>query len=264
MEKKHGKIPVNARVDIDYSKGKPKIQFGYTTKKGLKKSAIKQNIFGFHTVIIALLMYGIVYLIVGHTALTPTPTNCTAGSYNSTFGAINLTCHENGNIINHTIIFNNQHLTWFNEPSAFQDLVYKNSFGTFTLIKSICLFFTLFVVFLVIDICVTKILVKQKWYQEWLPKHNAQSGPRYYYKYKPKDVLGNCIVIPSFHNIELTYKTNKDFSTQLNHIYIRERRYHRIRKMKIDKKVDIDNYKWYAIFEFKDIPKDGWLEVWYR
>ena len=42
MEKKEGKYPVNARVSVDYSKGKPKIKFGYP-RKPTDKEVIRQN-----------------------------------------------------------------------------------------------------------------------------------------------------------------------------------------------------------------------------
>ena len=49
--KKEGKIPVNARIDIDYSKEKPKIKFGYP-----RKDAYEQNKYGIHTIILCFLL----------------------------------------------------------------------------------------------------------------------------------------------------------------------------------------------------------------
>ncbi|KKK47934.1 hypothetical protein LCGC14_3150180 [marine sediment metagenome] len=46
MEKKEGKYTANARVDVDYSSGKPKIKFAYPGNNP-KKDAIKQ---GGHTI----------------------------------------------------------------------------------------------------------------------------------------------------------------------------------------------------------------------
>ncbi|KKK78811.1 hypothetical protein LCGC14_2839810, partial [marine sediment metagenome] len=71
-----------------------------------------------------------------------------------------------------------------------------------------------------------------------------------------KDLLENVLVIPSFSNVELDYKTKGEFSKYLVKIKIRE---HRNRKINIkSKKIGKEKMeicKWYAIFYFKQKPR---------
>jgi len=117
-----------------------------------------------------------------------------------------------------------------------------------------------------INLWITDWLLKSKWYHKWLPKHNAggKNRKKQYYKFYPKDVQENVVIIPSFKNVELIYKTKGEFSKNLQKIKIREQRYYDYKKGKKKGKVHVENYKWYAMFFFSSPPKDGWLEVIYQ
>ncbi len=276
MEKKEGKIPCNARIDVDYTSKKPKIKIGYTSKKP-KKDAYKQNKGGtkFFILLLVIVVMPIWWLI-----LVPTPTtnpeNCNVsldekhGNYESYINgeiSLNFTVDQVHGI-NVTCDGEEFYLDWANTIEFPLEKGFVGDFKVnYTKLSLWGIYFFLIAPFLIwiINRLLTKWLVKQTWYQKWLPKHMAggKNKQKKYYKYKSKDLMENVIVIPRFKNVELTYNTKGDFSKQLEKIKIREYRHKNYKKQKIGK-LKVDPYRWYAIFYFKQKPKNGFLEVFYQ
>ena len=259
MVKKEGKIPANARVDIDYSKGKPKIKFSYTSKNPTR-DAIRQNFYLIFVVI--MLMFLPLFFIFSEGWETDYPKSC-----NGYFEA-----DEAGRYIQGLKIFcdtGNYSLKYQNRDSLYGFMThpkfdYDHSSESLESILSPIIYT---IIAFLIGIVVTKYLVKKKWYKKRIPKFaawfflNLNGGISRYYKYYPKDIIENIIVIPRFSNVKLEYKTKGDFSKYLKKIVIREYRHKTINKKKKISKTKVNNYRWYAIFFFKEKPKNGYLEV---
>lgn len=250
MIKKEGKYPCNARVDVDYSNGKPNIKFAYPGKNP-KKDAIRQA--GNPTILLLIwILIGVLPLIIfAYPAQEDCPKECNNFSIENLKEEIrfNITCDDKIYELRFADgIFTSHKTDWGNMIFAFW--LYLAILPSFFINRFI-----------------TKQLIKKKWYTKWFPKSQAEgiifkTKMKNYLKFKPKDVLGNVIIIPSFSNVELDYKTKGDFSKQLKSIKIREYRKKRINmKTKKVSKEKINKFKWYAIFSFKEIPKDGYLEV---
>ena len=280
MVRKEGKIPCNARVDIDYTGKKPKIKFGYTSKNP-KKDVLKQHYYNFPLLILLVLLWVFPYLFMQvYIVNSSYPSNCsvvfdehyinmswytdvdgknhTFNNYKKWVSGMNITCDNN------TIEYSfNKHHSLDEKASVFKP---KNNYHLkFTLIFVFYLFVIAPLLIHFINKLVIKWLLKQKWYVKSFPERQAKGKIKKYYKFKPKDVLENVIIIPKFNNVVLDYKTKGDFSKYLEKIKIREYRWRKIntKKNKISKE-EVDNYKWYAIFYFKQKPKTGYLEVIYK
>ncbi len=284
MVEKKGKIPVTTRVDVDYSEGKPKIKFGYT-KKNPKKEACKENFGGYSFMILFLIWYLSMAILISYPMLEMEyPEEC---NVKLNEGYVNVSIivdsYEDGEEYNSSISTykkfvkgadfecnNGNFSVYFERNYEFLSLdstgfyhVYSGDNKKFYLLTLIAV--SSFALIFFINKVIVKWLIKQKWYQEWIPKNQAGGKWRKkkYYKYLSKDVLDNVIVIPYFKNVELTYNTSGDFSRELNKIRIREYRYYDYRKGK-KRKLRIKNTEWYAIFSFKKTPKIGYLEVFYQ
>ena len=280
MVEKHGTWPANARVDVDYSKGKPKIKFEYPKNgDGGKKQAEKQNIYGPHSYIIIIMIF-IGFMFIGNlqikeinypeecnvtlekhyinisTYVDVDTKNITTNTYKEWIDGANFSCNNGF----YQVYFENKDSR--NLEGGFRLKTQKNVFLELIFVLSVVLIGILFA-FLGIKYS-TKYLIRQKWYQKWLPKHNAEGWlkrkSKKYIKFTPEDVENNMVEIPLFSNVELDYKTDGDFSDKLQRIRIREHQYYKYKKGKVGKK-KIELYRWYARFYFKDKPKNGSMEV---
>jgi hypothetical protein len=144
-----------------------------------------------------------------------------------------------------------------------EDIKEKNRF---TLV-ALWLYISVFVSFFLSKL-LGGLLSKYKWYKKWLPKANAEGviikqKNKLYKKFLPKDILEKVIVIPSFSNVELNYKTKGEFSDYLERIKIRDFKKGKI-KISSGKQRKVKGVTWYAIFYFKQKPKNGFLEVIYQ
>lgn len=267
MTTKNGNNPRNARVDVDYSSGKPKIKFSYPkTSRPMKKQVLAEHRFGYHTVILIILFYSIFIFINIYTYDVPNPTNCHAVLINRYYNsspenvwaeAINITC-ESGN---YYIKWDKKQNILGNEYAHFVDK--RNSPY---LIKFISIITTIwFLALIILNEIITRITVKSKRFNKWFPKAQANGLfiPRVkkYLKFTPEDVENNMVEIPYFKNVELDYKTEGDFSKYLQRIKVHEHSYYKYKKGKPSKKKEVKIYAWYARFYFKETPKTGFLEV---
>ena len=283
MVEKHGTWPANARVDVDYSKKKPKIKFTYPENgDSAKKQAKKQNRFGPHTIILLIIMVGFMYypyFINGFEADLSYPEECnvsldehylnmswytdvdgkniTVNKYKRWVGGANFTCDNKTYLVK----FLDGDMDGYGKFEGF----YNADIHTREFLMIILQFGLLpFIMFFILNRLVTNFLIKQRWYQKWLPKHQAEGWlkrkKKKYIKFTPEDVENNMVEIPLFSNVELDYKTDGDFSDKLERIKIREHQYHKYKRGKVGKK-KVKLGDWYARFYFKDKPENGYLEV---
>jgi len=281
-QKKMGKIPVNARITIDYSKKKPTIKFGYP-----RKDIVHQHRFGIPflfllliwTICYVLFMYNI-DIMFGGTEINA-PQDCNFSHYNVTeyeldrINAIFIDC-DNYNytlqfskgmiydnflltLINNKIQYN--YPKWINYNSnneQIQDLFYVFLF-------MFCLFGGSMLLILQLDKLLVTYLVKQKWYQKSFPEWNKTLSGRGYEATFKKVPDNKIIEIPLFKNIYLDYKATKQFSKYLERVEIKEHPFDRVHKKKGKKTTRKRNIVlWYAKFYFSEVPKSGKLEVFFK
>lgn len=278
MEKKEGEHVCNARVDVDYSKGKPEIDFSYPGKNPNKDARKQGGYFGF--IIIIWLIIGVLpfYISYGGDIVNQAyPKDCGNLSFNDLkynkeikyTGDLNYSFNISlSKVYGFDLTCDNK--THIFEYSPIEGYFYiKNSRDYDYILWGSWLYISTVVSF-ILNKLLTIWLIKQKWYQKWLPKVNAEgfllkTRKKKYYKYESDDVLENVIVIPRFSNVELDYKTTGEFSKYLKNIKIRE-----YKKRKIDVKTNkiskekVEHFKWYVVFYFKKKPKNGYLEVIYQ
>lgn len=289
MAKKEGKFPCNCRVDVDYTGKKPKIKFGYANKHP-KKDAVRQagnmSILFFIWGIIGILPF--FYFFLGGMEINSYPEECgnitfdsfnynksvtyTGDMKNYSFNrsykrvyGFNITCDNVTHQINY---FTNGD---FMIKPHFSEDGYKSNLSPLILIGMAFLWLYISLIpAIYINRKITRWLITKKWYQRWLPKANADGvlfkrRKKKYRKFYSKDVLSKIIIIPEFANVELDYKTNGDFSKYLERITIREYKEQKIKvRSRKTSKLKVDVFKWYAIFYFKEEPKDGFMEVIYQ
>ena len=260
MVHKEGKYPVNARVDVDYTKGKPKIKFGYTTNN-VKRQARKQGTWGVITYSSFLILFTISLCVLEFSIdYTDYPKQCNisydVGNYTKNIYGFNLTC-DTGNFTLEYNIENGLYGTSQHPNFSKQEEVNEPLFKLFMVA----------ILPLIISLLITLVVIKTNWYKSWYPKFQARTRRKKYYKFKSIDVENNLVEIPRFDNVELTYKTKGDFSKYLTNIKIREHKWNPYvskRKKWIIKKLKRDDYTWYARFYFSQKPMNGFLEVIYN
>ncbi len=287
--KAEGKHLVNSRVDVDYTGKKPKVKFGYP-QKDVKKTARNHGgqKYGFY--IIFILIFFIPFIIFGYADVSPEPAtypsecgdlsldelNYTRSvvykgdlniSYNESVQRVygfNITCDNKTHILN----FNSE--GYFSGSAQNYELEPKIIGMNTMLFWALYLYLSLFLSLFLNSWLINSWLIKQRWYQKWLPIANAngvliKKKRKKYRKFFSKDVLDSVVIIPKFKNIELDYKTTGDFNKYLTKIKIREYREGKINiKTGKIKKEKMDDLIWYAIFYFKNKPKKGYLEVIYQ
>ena len=277
-----GKLPINARITIDYTKKKPSVKFGYP-----RKDSFYQVILSFPTLIPAMLitiMFG--YLIQYATAdllstndypeMDDCQTYLTHLKNKTYLIGVHLECEMDGEIyVMKTKLVRGNGIFYFNDPPKLyndDDAVVKDNL-TFilSLIRAglICLLFplSLFLVYMFY----TRTKLGQRIFPEF---GKIISDARFYTKFDK--VPGNKqIEIPLFKNIYLDYKATKGFSKNLLKMEIMEHPFTEIvrqsssvfslkkRSMGEITKTKKQVYLWKATFYFKDIPTDGTLEVWW-
>jgi hypothetical protein len=267
MIEKEGKFPCNARVDVDYSKGKPKVKFSYLTKKP-KKEAINQNFYSIQFVLLfMIIMYGLIIFFSMYTWEVDYPKECNGYFYgNESLNRIegfNITCDTG----TYNYSYSNKQGFYGNTQVGFKHINNASTLKSLAILGYLIL--SGVIAFLVCYILI-RIFIRFKWYQRWNPKFQSKLGKKKYYKFKKEDVDNNMVEIPYFGNVMLDYKTKGDFNKYLLRIKIREHKYSNFVKDKKNKgkykigKLKKQEYKWYARFFFKEKPKKGYLEVIYQ
>jgi len=270
-----GKHPVNARITINYTKKKPTVKFSYP-----RKDTAFQVIFSLQTLIPAFIMTCFLLLLFQSLtddlrAVVDYPEMDDCQSYfihpkNETYlTGLHLECIIDGKLYTMKTIFDRgDKFTLFkNSPELLTDrriLPFRDDpiivLGIVMVIIIILLFpFFIWLVYLFY----TRTKIGQRIFPEF---GKIMSDARFYVKFD-KVPENKQIEIPLFKNIYLDYKASKDFSKNLLKMEIVEHPFTQIvrkgkRKEKITK-TKKQVYLWKATFYFKDIPKDGSLEVWW-
>ncbi len=289
MEKKEGKIPINVRVDIDYTRKKPKIKFGYPTKTP-KKEAMSQHSYGIHTLIIMIVLFFLYLIMVAYQIDFNYPQECNV-SLNEGFVNVSISVigsedgvnYNSSRQINRTFVKG----AYFTCDGKDYEVYFKKSIYLFKLegvgfyyeslndnwdllddVFMTSIFFLFITIGYYLNKLTTFLLLKSNWYVKNNPIFQANLLPRRrYYKFQTKDVENNMVEIPSFSNVELDYNTKGEFSKYLERIKIREHKHHKYKMKKGKRKIgklERNQFKFYARFYFKQKPEDGYLEVIYQ
>jgi hypothetical protein len=271
---KFGKIPVNARVNIDYTGKEPKVKFGYPSK-----NAVEQNyelVFPF----VIIIMFA-VFLLINYYGLPfietheKFPSSCEFTNFyeDNLIKNVSFFC-DNG--LNKTIKFTEQvryinpylkDFIEFGEVDGYEVVDKKYSVKTNAVAALLFLSAIVFFVFVLPALLakpITKILVKNKLFQEKIPDiQKVLSGRGYLAVFKK--VPDNLIIeIPLFRNVQLDYHATKEFSKHLLKVEIREHPFWRVIKKKGRLKKKRNVTYWYAKFYFKEKPRSGKLEVLFK
>jgi len=136
-------------------------------------------------------------------------------------------------------------------PDDFKNFIY-------VIILTFIYFLSMFILYL--------FYTKTKFGNRIFPELNKMIVPkysRYYVKMnKTKVSKDKTIELPLFKNVFLDYKASKDFSKQLLRMEIREHPFDKINRKGKKEKGQV--FLWKATFYFKQIPKDGNLEIWWN
>lgn len=300
MVRKDGKLPANARVDVDYIGKKPKIKFSYPKfpaekkKKGkkyntVKEDAISQNAIGLHTIIL-LFIFTLIggYFYITYVDFYVSPSHCEveldeyhfkietnltdyvegddsfiSKGYDSVYGA-NFYC-DTGNYSVRWI--SNAPFTGISTDGFTRSSTDSPAWQLWEIMRFFLWVMVAIVIFSFINKFITKFLVGRRWYQKWLPEHNARQRTKKYWRFTAKDFDQHAspfVEVPNFKNVSIEYKTTGEFSDCLQRIKIREHKYHKYdtKKKKVGKlKVEVS--KWWARFYFDKVPKTGYMEVVY-
>jgi hypothetical protein len=110
---------------------------------------------------------------------------------------------------------------------------------------------------------VYKFYTKTKIGQRWFPEINKKiSDARYYVKIK--EISENKqFELPLFKNIYMDYRATKQFSKYLKRVEIREHPFDELIEKRGKTKKKRQVLLWKATFYFKQIPKEGFLEIWW-
>jgi hypothetical protein len=293
---KFGKIPINARITIDYSGKKPKITFGYIAQKE-QRTLIYNNPFALLCALGTLIIFAYFFTYYVHTD-DRAPLMGTCGIYeqylvNSTeVYAYNITCENESYLFEYHqgvgiyplgtlagfYASNSNSQNWMTIPflKMNEQPLYLRTILSLIFIIVVCLIMFLMIMSIfALTTVYGWILSKIPYVNKQVNKHTPElakkmTWPRYMATFK-KCPLNKIIEIPLFHNVFLDYDTgnpNTEFSRYLQRVEIREHPFDRLvkksgffkrQKQKYKKKHNIS--LWKARFIFKEVPKTGKLEV---
>lgn len=270
-KEKHGKLPVNARISIDYSGKNPKVKFGYP--KG--QDHIKMNQ---HLVLLPLmLLFFVAYFFLFNPQLSPFekqdiyPTNCSFIESKDGTAISNITFKcDNGiyKILDFSQSYNrfkNKNLAILSIPPDSGFLISDPEGGDLvTLLQMAFLFFFIFGIPILLTNPIAKVVLKSKKLQRKIPDINKALQGRGYKAIFRKVPDALFIEIPLFKNIYLDYYAEKDFSRYLTKMEIKEHPFWKMLSSKNKKKRKRNIGLWYARFYFKEKPKTGKLEVLFK
>jgi len=287
MIEKIGKLPVNSRITIDYTKTPPSIDFGYPDPD---TSVVRRSDV---TYFISMIFAGIIFLILfssytnwvqpiyyPHISDAETTIDNVAISRFEYFNGTNYI--HNGSYYGFSKLLINY--TWNDKPHFttiylseagplfpmpyFQDT--QNS-STTQMLGMLLQAFILIIIFFILTIAnsywVGKVFRDTKWGNKKFPEFNKRIHNAYYSVEFTRENFpaNNIIEIPLFKNMYMDYDATGDFAEQLKKITIIEHPFNKlIRKGKGKRKQIIKKRQvnlWKCIFEFKGKPKDGGIEI---
>lgn len=271
-----GKLPVNARITIDYTK-KNKVKFGYP-----RKDSAFQVIFSLPTIIPAFAMLVLTMILFqymtddfGLAVDYPEMNNCQTYFVHpkgeTYLTGLHLECKIDGKMYTMKTTFDRggKFTLFKDQPELKTDrsgLTYQFK-DQAQLVYTIVGFFMIIILLPFFVWLVYLFYTRTKIGQRIFPEiGKSLSDARYYAKFD-KVPKNKQIEIPLFKNIYLDYKATKGFSKNLIRMEIIEHPFTQIvRKGKRREKITKTKkqvYLWKAVFYFKQIPKDGQLEMWW-
>lgn len=291
---KFGKLPINARITIDYSKKKPKVTFGYIAAKQ-QRSLNYMNIFSMIPTII-IISLGLWMLTNYSNSLNIAPNVGICGFYeqhslgDNKVSAYNITCGDKSYLVKYRqakgiFIFGTAEGFSTDRTSESQLenwLSFINTAGKpWYIVTSVGMLMLIFAfgamigtMFLVFGMCYffgwsfQYIPYINKKVNRWIPEINKKMTSARYSATFNKCSEDKVIEIPLFHNVFLDYDAKGEFSKYLQRVEVREHPFAmlstksifgRRQKQKYKKKKNI--FLWKARFIFKEVPKKGQLEV---
>lgn len=281
--KKMGKLPVNSRVYIDYSSEKPKIRFGYPRKdanKQVSNSLPPLMISGIIMILIASICGFLVQnYYSGQDIATYYPVKCQGAVYSTTSGSnvtypykLSVNCiKRDGTVEAYNYTYSQDDLFGrMMDSVGFSREYQSKSIFQFPFWRDIYyqaflpIFLVVFILFLwrwIAKHIVSPLIVNTKWGQKRFPEWNKMIGDKHYSARFTKVPRSKTIEIPLFRNIYLDYISKKDFARCLERVEIIEHPFSKVTKKRGKKIREKNIYLWKATFYFKEIPKDGFLEV---
>lgn len=257
-------LPVNARIVVDYTKPpKEMVKFGYpenmTYKQALDKfgrSAFKQV--GFAFLVVEGLAIGLFYLSLlavsnfqnGILAQAFLPTRTT------TSNAINVSQQAYWFALTHPHYYTYTTIVAYHPVPLFLAIIFALSYYVLVLFLPLML--------------VHYYKNRQEKLSHIIPKLNYDLerfwhfGKVKHLKIEPKDLKTNGYIIPHFKNVYLDYNAEGDMAEQLEKIEVLEHPYNyqwKTKKGRLMGKPIINHYDWFALFKFKDVCKDGFIEI---
>jgi hypothetical protein len=267
-----GKYPVNSRITIDYSSGKPKVKFGYP-----RKDVKRQVILSSATFLPALLVCLILLIIfssnyhLSDARGEPELNDCISYSLyingSTKFVGQHVECIIDGEIYDmYTKYEPGKKLLWIKQPPSLvsnPDTSDVNIEMVLAIMNSFIFMFIFIGVMIIFYFFYTSTNLGRRIF----PEMNKKLADARYYT-KIKNLNSKTFELPLFKNMYLDYKAKGDYGKQLKKFEIVEHPFNSIvwkRKKRKDipmkKKGQI--YLWKAVFTFKEIPKDGYLEIWW-
>lgn len=273
-----GKYPINSRITIDYSGKKPDVKFDYPEKD--KKSIRTQVVFSTAVMMPAAIITFIMMFVIASNIIYPSARgypsidDCEVylNYYNGSTDFIGLTaeCIIDGEVHRMATKYQKgRKVAWLfpEKPRLFSSEYEVSTSGPHmigalanAILMVLILFSSMFVLF--------HFYTKTKLGQRWFPEINKKmSNARYYTKIDSvsKD---KTIELPLFNNVYLDYRAKEEFGKYLERVEIREHPFDKIirkgkgrKRYRGRKKGQV--YLWKATFYFKQIPKKGYLEMWW-
>jgi Na+-transporting methylmalonyl-CoA/oxaloacetate decarboxylase gamma subunit len=280
-----GKLPVNSRIFIDYTKKPPQIDFGYPDPdtKVVRRSDVTFLIAMFFAglMILVLVVFFMLYI---QPILYPNigPSNTvvnqafikdfqyyTNGIPNGThfgFDAL-LVNYTWNNKVRYAEIELSQEGSLFPVPYFTENAHLSMNRTLFITVQGVGLMIIFIILTILNTFWVGKVFRDTNWGHRKFPELNKKlHDAKYSAEFFPQDFPANNIIeIPLFKNMYMDYEATGDFAEHLQKISIIEHPFFRhvkkglpFRKRKnIIKKPNV--YLWKCIVEFKDKPKDGSL-----
>jgi hypothetical protein len=289
---KFGKLPINARITIDYSKKKPKVTFGYIAAKE-QRSLNYMNMFSMiPTIITFTLIFWFLTYIPNFWDTAPLIGVC--GIYeqhsigNDRVSAYNISCKDGKSYFleyrqgKGLYPLGNAAGFYPTKTSKLQDFDWINTVGKPWYVQ---IGLTLLVMIFALGIMagtfasvfglsyfygwvIQFIPFLNKTVNRWIPEINKKMTSARYMATFTKCPEDKVIEIPLFKNVFLDYDTKGDFSKYLQRVEIREHPFSMLTKKSVFGRRQKQKYKkkknvflWKARFIFKELPKRGQLEV---
>ena len=269
-----GKYPVNSRITIDYSKGKPKVKFGYPRKDTWRQVLLSPATF--LPALLALLICLILLIFSSNYYLqdareTPDIDDCISYSLyidgSREFVGQHVECMVDGEEIDmYTRYEPGKKFLWVKQPPSLVSNP-KTSDVNIEMLLAIINSFIFMFIFAGIMIILYFFYTRTKLGQRIFPEINKTLANARYYT-KITNLNSKTFELPLFKNMYLDYKATKDYGKYLEKFEIVEHPFDSIiwkRKKRRDvlKRKKGQIYLWKAVFTFKDIPKEGYLEIWW-